>query len=71
METVTAESDFVTALQDAILVKIEEMKKNLISAYQKYRGYYDRKALAQPLAQRQFNQLLEANQCKSGYPCTE
>ena len=50
METVTAESGFVvTALQDAMLEKFIETKKNLISAYQKYRGYYDQKALAQPL----------------------
>ena len=43
METVTAESDFVTAMQDAMLVNFKETKNNLISAYQKYRGYYDQK----------------------------
>ena len=59
METVTAESAFVvTALQDAMLEKFIETKKNLISAYQKYRGYYDQIALAQPLKFHSFCLLL-------------
>ena len=58
MESVTAESDFVTAMQDAMLEKFKETKKNLISSYHKYRGYYDQKALAQPLTVESFCLLL-------------
>ena len=49
MEAKTAKSDFVTAMQNAMLEKFKELKKNLIPLYHKYRGYYDRKAFAQPL----------------------
>ena len=54
----TAESDFVTATQNAILVKFKETKKKLISAYQKHRGYYNQKALGQPLKLKSFRLLL-------------
>ena len=58
MEAVTSESDFVTVMQDAMLEKFKETKKNLISSYHKYRGYYDQKALAQPLKVESFCLLL-------------
>ena len=45
-------------MQDAMLEKFKETKKNLISANHKYRGYYDQKALAQPLKQHSFCLLL-------------
>ena len=49
LESITAESDFVTSMQDAMLEKFKETKQNIIDSYQRYRGYYDQKALAQPL----------------------
>ena len=58
MGAVTAESHFVTAMQDAMLEKFKETKKNLISSYHKYRGYYDQKSLAQPLKVESFCLLL-------------
>ena len=41
-----------------MLVKFKETIKNQISAYQKYRGYYDQKALAHPLKLHSFCLLL-------------
>ena len=49
LEIATANADFVTALQDAMLEKFKETKDNIVSSYHRYRGYYDQKALAQPL----------------------
>ena len=42
-----------------MLVKFKETIKNLISAFQKYRGYYDQKALAHPLKLHSFCLLLD------------
>ena len=58
LEAISVESDFVTALQDAMLEKFKETKQNIIDAYQRYRGYYDQKALAQPLNLHAFCLLL-------------
>ena len=58
MEAVIAESDFVTAMQDAMLEKFKETKKNLFFSYHKYRGYNDQKALPQPLKVESFCLLL-------------
>ena len=81
MEAVSAESECVTAMQDAMLEKFKETKINLISSYHKYRGYYDQKALPQPLKVESFCLLLNpllttksdfvSKSIKSGYPCTE
>ena len=49
LETTTANSDYVSALQDAMLEKFKETKGKLIASYQRYRKYYDQKASAQPL----------------------
>ena len=49
LESIEPESDYFTALQDAMLQKFRQTKQNLIDAYHKYRGYYDMKAQAQPL----------------------
>ena len=40
-EAVEVNSDFVTALQDAMLKKFSENKLNLLESYQRYRSYYD------------------------------
>ena len=59
LEIATANADFVTALQDAKLEKFKETKDN-VSSYHRYRGYYDQKALAQPLVLHSFCLLLNA-----------
>ena len=58
LEIATADADFVTALQDAMLKKFKETKDNIVSSYHRYRGYYDQKALAQPLVLHSFCLLL-------------
>ena len=58
LEIATADADFVTALQDAMLEKFRETKDNIVSSYHRYRGYYDQKALAQPLVLHSFCLLL-------------
>ena len=58
LEIATADADFVTALQDAMLEKFRETKDNIVSSYHRYRGYYDQKALAQALALLSFCLLL-------------
>ena len=49
MEAVAVNSDYVVALQDAMMTKFEENKLQLIDSYQRYRNYYDKKAEAKPL----------------------
>ena len=49
LETATANSDYVSALQDAMLEKFKETKGKLIASYQRYRKYNDQKTSAQPL----------------------
>ena len=54
LETATADADFVIALQDVMLEIIKEAKDNIVSSYHRYRGYFDQKALAQPLVLHSF-----------------
>ena len=49
MEAVAVNSDYVVALQDAMMTKFEENKLQLIESYQRYRSYYDKKAEEKPL----------------------
>ena len=42
-------SDYVTELQDAMQSKFGENKLSFLDSYNRYRNYYDEKALAQPL----------------------
>ena len=49
MEAVEVNSDYVEALQDAMMKKFSENKLRLIDSYQRYRNYYDRKSSAKPL----------------------
>ena len=58
IEAFEASSDYVTALQDAMLSKFSETKSKLVDSYQKYRAYYDKKAAAKPLTQHSFCLLL-------------
>ena len=51
-------SEYVIALQDAMLQQFAETKDKLIVMYNKYRSYYDFKAEAQPLKQHSFCLLL-------------
>ena len=43
LETAAANSDYVQALQDAMLENFKETKVKLIASYQRYRKYYDKK----------------------------
>ena len=58
MEALEVNSDYVTALQDAMLQKFSETKTRLIDSYHRYRGYYDQKATAKPLKLHSFCLLL-------------
>ena len=49
MEACEVNSDYVLALQDALLQKFGENKQKLLDSYQRYRNYYDQKSAAQPL----------------------
>ena len=49
IEACEANSDYVLALQDAMLQKFGENKQRLLDSYQRYRSYYDYKSIAQPL----------------------
>ena len=47
-------SDYLVDLQDSLLEKFSHTKSRLLDAYQKYRTYYDKKAAAKPLVQKQY-----------------
>ena len=49
MEAFEVNSDYVLALQDALLQMFGENKQKLLDSYQRYRNYYDQKSAAQPL----------------------
>ena len=49
MEACEVNSDYVLALQDALLQKFGENKQKLLDSYQRYRNHYDQKSAAQPL----------------------
>ena len=51
-------SDYLVDLQDSLLEKFSHTKSRLLDAYHKYRTYYDKKAAAKPLVQKQFRLLL-------------
>ena len=51
-------SDYLVDLQDSLLEKFSHTKSRLLDAYHKYRTYYDKKAAAKPLVQKQFCLLL-------------
>ena len=51
-------TEYVLALQDAMLQKFSEAKSKLTEMYNRYRAYYDYKAEAQPLKQFSFCLLL-------------
>ena len=46
LETATANSNFVSALQDAMFLQFKETKGKLMASYQSYRKYYKQKASA-------------------------
>ena len=58
LETATANSNYVSALQDAMLENFKETKGKLIASYQRYRKYYDQKTSAQPLKIHDYRLLL-------------
>ena len=49
MEAVELNSDYVEALEDAMMNKFSENKLGLIDSDHRYRNYYDRKSSAKPL----------------------
>ena len=51
-------SDYLVDLQDSLLEKFSHTKSRLLDAYHKYRTYYDIKAAAKPLVQKQHCLLL-------------
>ena len=51
-------SDYLVDLQDSLLEKFSHTKSRLLDAYHKYRTYYDKKAAAKPLVQKQYCLLL-------------
>ena len=51
-------SDYLVDLQDSLLEKFSHTKSHLLDAYHKYRTYYDKKAAAKPLVQKQYCLLL-------------
>ena len=51
-------SDYLVDLQDSLLQKFSHTKPRLLDAYRKYRTYYDKKAAAKPLVQKQYCLLL-------------
>ena len=51
-------SDYLVDLQDSLLEKFSHTKTRLLDAYHKYRTYYDKKAAAKPLVQKQYCLLL-------------
>ena len=64
MSAVAVNSDFVTQLQDAMMQKFGEIKEKLKTAYFKYNKYYDQKASAKPIPEKNIlsafeSQLLE------------
>ena len=58
LERAQPTTDYVLALQDAMLQKFSEAKSKLTDKYNRYRAYYDYKAEAQPLKQFSFCLLL-------------
>ena len=60
IEACEANSDYVLALQDAILQKFGENKQRLLDSYQRYRSYYDYKSIAQLLQKHSHCLLLNA-----------
>ena len=58
LEQIQSNSEYVIALQDAMLKNFTETKEKLTVMYNKYRAYYDSKAEAQPLNQYSFCLLL-------------
>jgi len=51
-------SDYLVDLQDSLLEQFSHTKSRFLDAYHKYRTYYDKKAAAKPLANRQYYLLL-------------
>ena len=51
-------SDYLIDLQDSLLQKFSHTKSRLLDAYHKYQTYYDKKAAAKPLVQKQYCLLL-------------
>ena len=58
LERAQPTTEYVLALQDAMLQKFSEAKSKLTEMYNRYRAYYDYKAEAQPLKQFSFCLLL-------------
>ena len=50
--------DYLVDLQDSLLDKFWHTKSRFLDAYHKYRSYYDKKAAAKPLVQKQYCLLL-------------
>ena len=59
LERAQPTTEYVLALQDAMLQKFSEAKSILTEMYNRYRAYYDYKAEAQPLKQFSFCLLLK------------
>ena len=52
MDAVAVNSDFVNELQDAMMQKFGENKEKLMTAYLKYKNYYDQKASVKPIPEK-------------------
>ena len=60
-------SDYLVDLQDSLLEKFSHTKSRLLDAYHKYRTYYDKKAAAKPLVQKQYSLLLKPSLTQSDF----